>query len=411
MGGEPSLPYRTLDDFDFKGKRTLVRVDMNCPVEPETGRITDLTRIQAHVETLRELADRGARVVVLSHQGRRGKPDFIHLDQHAEALGRLLGRAVRFVADIAGEEALQAIRELNEGGLLVLDNVRFMEEEAVERSPEEHAKVGFVRALAATADIFVNDAFATAHRSHASVVGFTPLLPSAIGRVMERELRALARVVDQAEHPCVYVVGGAKPEEKVPIIRNVLERGAADRVLTGGVTGQIFLAARGYDLGATKRLLEEQGWLEYVEVAEAIIKEFGERVVTPIDLAVEEDGRRVEIELDRLPAREEIKDIGTRTIGQYAEVLKNARAAVMNGPLGVFEEEGFEKGTLEVLRALADSRAFSLVGGGHIVGAANSYGLADRISHISTAGGALMRYLAGRPLPGLEALKAAAARA
>jgi phosphoglycerate kinase len=402
----------TLDKFDFKGKVTLVRVDFNSPVDPETKRVLDDTRIRAHGETtIKELAEKGAKVVILAHQGRPGEPDFIPLEQHAEILGKILDKPVKYVDDVFGEKAQQAIRELKQGEILVLGNVRTFAGERKKGTPEDHAKTEFVQKLAPLADIFVNDAFAAAHRAHASIVGFTAVLPSAAGRIMERELKALGKVLHAPEKPCVYILGGAKADDALRISQYVLRNQIADHILTGGIAGHLFLAAKSFDLGKPNmELLEKKELTGLIPGIRDLMKEFPGKIEVPVDLAVEVEGKRKEIAVEELPTDYPIYDIGTRTVQKYASIIGEAKSIVISGPLGVFENREFLAGTKGVFEAIADSEAFSLVGGGHTVAAVEGLGLADRMGYISTAGGALIEFLMGEELPGVAALEKAAAK-
>jgi len=402
----------TMADFDFKGKTVLVRVDFNSPVDPQTKKVLDDTRIRAHGETtIRELMQKGAKVVILAHQGRPGEPDFIPLEQHAEILGKILGKPVKYVDDVFNDKAQQAIRDLKEGEILVLDNVRTYASERKKGTPEDHAKTEFVQKLAPLADIFVNDAFAAAHRAHVSIVGFTAVLPSAAGRIMERELKALGKVLHAPEKPCVYILGGAKADDALRISQYVLKNNIADHILTGGIAGHLFLAAKGVDLGKPNmRLLEKKELMALVPGIQELMKEYPWKIEVPIDLAVEVDGKRKEIVVEELPTQYPIYDIGTQTIQKYASIISNAKSIVISGPLGVFENKEFLAGTKEVLEAIAASKAFSLVGGGHTVAAVEKLGLAEKMGYISTAGGALIEFLMGEELPGVAALEKAATR-
>jgi len=404
--------FLTLDDFDVKDKVVLVRVDFNSPVDPQTKKIIDDTRIRAHGETtIKELSERGAKVVVLAHQGRPGDPDFISLEQHAQILGRILGKPVKFVDDVYGERAKNAIRGLKSGEILVLDNVRNFPREAKDAPPEEHAKSDLVANLAPLADLFVNDAFAAAHRSHASIVGFTVLLPSAAGRIMEKELKALSRVMESPEKPCIYILGGAKADDSLRISKYVLDNNIADHVLTAGITGHLFLVARGYDLGKPNmELLEKNKLLDLVPGIKELMDKYPGRIEAPVDLAIEVEGKRKEISVEELPTNYPIYDIGERTIKRYTELIMKAKSIVFSGPPGVFEREEFRKGTKALFEAIASSKAFSLIGGGHSIAAVQSLGLADKMGYISTAGGALIEFLMGRKLPGVVALEEAAKR-
>ena len=404
--------FLTLDDFDVKDKTVLVRVDFNSPVDPETKKVLSDTRIRAHGETtIKELAEKGAKVVILAHQGRPGEPDFISLEQHAQILGSILGKPVKFVDDVYGEKAQNAIKELKSGEILVLDNVRKFPGETKKASPEEHSKSELVMNLAPLADLFVNDAFAAAHRAHASIVGFTVLLPSAAGRIMERELKALGRVLENPEKPCIFILGGAKADDSLQISKYVLDNNIADYVLTGGITGHLFLAAKGYNLGKPNmELLEKKELMGLIPGIKELMEKYPGKIETPVDLAIEVDGKRKEIAVEELPTEYPIYDIGTKTIERYSQIISTAKSIVFSGPPGVYEKEEFVKGTKGLFEAIANSSAFSLVGGGHSVAAVHELGLADRMGYISTAGGALIEFLMGKELPGVAALEKAASR-
>jgi len=402
--------FLTLDDFNFKDKVILTRVDFNSPVDPETKRILDDTRIKAHGETtIRELVQKGGKVVVLAHQGRPGEPDFIPLDQHADRLGRILGRPVEYVDDLYGERAKNAVRELKGGDILVLKNTRTFPQEQKSKTPEEHAQSEFIKSLAPLADIFVNDAFSTAHRSHASVVGFTAVLPSAAGRIMERELKALGRVLESPQKPCIFILGGAKADDSLEISRYVLRSDIADYILTGGITGHLFLVATGVDLGKPNmEWLRRQEVLGLVSGIKELMEAYPERIKVPVDVAVEVNGKRKELSIDDLPTDFPILDTGRETNKQYSQMIRRAKSIVVSGPLGVYERKAFLQGTKEVLNAVAESNAFSLIGGGHTVAAVTELGIADKMSYISTAGGALIEFLMGGKLPGVVSLEESA---
>jgi len=402
----------TMSDFDFKNKTVLVRVDFNSPVDPQTKKILEDVRIRVHGETtIRELAQNGAKVVVLAHQGRPGDPDFIPLKQHAGILGRILSKPVKYVDDLFGEKAKKAIKDLKSGEILVLENVRTFPDEQKKGTPEEHAKTEFVKSLAPLADVFVNDAFAAAHRAHVSIVGFTAVLPSAAGRIMERELNALGKALESPKKPCIYILGGAKADDAQRISKYVLDNGIADDVLTGGVAGHLFLAAKGVDLGKQNvEFLKKKELTGFVPGIRELIRKYPDRIKMPSDLAVDVNGRRREISVKELPTDYPICDIGERTIREYGEIIRRAKSIVISGPMGVFENKEFMKGTKEVLYAIAKTKAFSLIGGGHTVAAVEQLGLEKKMGYVSTAGGALMEFLMGEELPGVAALEAAAKR-
>jgi phosphoglycerate kinase len=404
--------YLTLDDLKVKDKVVLVRVDFNSPVDPTSKKILEDTRIRAHGETtIRELAEKGAKVVVLAHQGRKGDPDFISTKQHAELLGKVLGKPVKWVDDLFGDKAKNEIKKLKSGEILVLDNVRNFAGETKEGTPEDHAKTDLIKNLSPLADYFVNDAFAAAHRAHVSIIGFTAVLPSAAGRIMEKELKSLSKVLEKPEKPCVFILGGAKADDSLAISKYVLENRVADYVLTGGVVGQVFLAAKGVDLGKGNRaFLAKQDLTNLMPGIKELQQKYPDKIETPEDMAVEANGKRKEIAVKTLPTDLPIFDIGTRTIEKYVEIIGCARSVVVSGPMGVYENAEFRVGTKKILEAIADSKAFSLAGGGHTIGALQEFGLSRKISYISTAGGALIEFLMGKKLPGVAALEKAATR-
>lgn len=406
------MKFLTMDDVDFKGKTTLVRVDFNSPIDPDTKKILDDTRIRAHAQaTIKELSEKGAKIVILAHQGRPGDPDFIPMKQHAEMLGEILGKPVEYVDDLIGNKAQEAIKKLKSGEVLVLENVRTFPDEQKKGTPADHAKTDLVKKLAPLANVFVNDAFSAAHRAHISIVGFTAVLPSVAGRIMERELKALSRVLEKPEKPCVFILGGAKADDSLKISKYVLSNRIADYVLTGGITGHLFLAAKGYDLGKPNtELLEKQQVLNLVPGIRELMDTYPDGVKVPIDLAIEVNGKRKEISVDDLPTENPIFDIGAKTIREYGRTIRRAKSIVVSGPVGVYEKAEFLKGTKEIFNAIAASRAFSLVGGGHTVAAVEELGLYEKMGYVSTAGGALIEFLMGEKLPGVVAVEEAAAR-
>src|SRR5512136_1053219 len=308
--------YKTLDDFNVKNKVVLVRVDFNSEIDPNTKKVTSDVRIRAHAEsTLKELAEKGAKTVVLAHQGRKGDPDFTPLKQHAEILQKLLKCPVKYVDDVFGDKAKTAIKALQGGEILVLENVRSWEGETKSAAPEVAAKTELVQNLAPLADLFVNDAFAAAHRGHVSMVGFTAVLPSAAGRIMERELKSLSKALEKPEKPCVYVMGGAKADDSLEISKYVLSNGIADYVVTGGVTSQLFLAAKGFDLGkGNMAFLEKKELTGLIPGIQALMEQYGNKVVVPVDVAIDVNGKRKEIPVTKLPTENSIFDIVAKTV-------------------------------------------------------------------------------------------------
>jgi len=401
MSGGAEFRFLTLNDIVTKEKTVFVRVDVNSPLDPTTKEIIDDTRIRMTRETLESLKD--AKVVVGSHQGRPGDEDFTSLEAHAKLLQKHVPQRVKFVEDTIGLEARHQIRNLKVGEILVLDNLRLCSEENISAPPDSLAKTIMVKRLAGLLDVYVNDAFATAHRSQASIVGLPRLVQAAAGKLMAKELEALKQAYYSPRRPSVYVIGGAKAQDKLPIIENILKTGKADRVLVGGVVANVFLRASGVDFGeAENRKLEKSAVL--LEKARTILGGYKDKVVLPKDLAILRDGTRVDVSLGHGVEGETVRDIGRETSREYAEIIKQSKTIVSSGPMGVFEERGFELGSRTVLEAMAEKGAFTLVGGGHMAGYASMLGLDACLSHVSTAGGAMLTFLAGEELPGVKAL-------
>ena len=399
--------YLTLDDVTLDNKRVLLRVDFNSPMDP-SGNILDDKRIRSHLETLRALED--CRVAIIAHQSRAGKKDYTTLEAHARILTRLLRRDVSYIDDIFGSHAQNSIKSLRPGEVILLENTRFYAEENMNRSPADHAKSHMVRKLAPLFDLFVNDAFAVAHRSHCSVVGFTEVLPSIAGILMDREITALDRGLRGNEHPTVFSLGGTKADDSIKVTQNVLSRGGADKILTSGVVATVFMMAKGIDVGeANRKFVEDQEYLEQIPIAAKLLQEYPDKIVLPSDVALNQNGERVEVSVDKLPAPLPIADIGLETIVSYSKFLKEAKVTVLNGPTGIFEQEKFKLGTSELLKA-ATLSSYSIAGGGHSVAAIEQLDLESKFSHVSMGGGASITYLSGESLPGIEALKKAAAR-
>ncbi|MCD6372046.1 MAG: phosphoglycerate kinase [Thermococcus sp.] len=396
-----------LGDFDYHGKTVFLRIDVNSPVKD--GKIISDARFKAVLPTLLYLLEHGAKVVIGTHQSKPYKGDYITTEQHAEILSSLLGQEVEYVEDIFGKYARERIRALKPGEALILENLRFSAEEVFYKSLEECERTFFVKKLSPLIDYVVNDAFAAAHRSQPSLVGFARLKPMIVGYLMEREVKALTKAYETGEKPRVYVLGGAKVDDSLKVAENVLRKGRADLILTGGLVGQVFTLAKGFHLGDTNiEFMEKKGILELVDWAEDILDEFYPCVRTPVDFAVDKNGERVEVDLlseekwlfDEYP----ILDIGARTVEKYREVLMEAKIIVANGPMGVFEREEFALGTVGVFRAIGESPAFSVVGGGHSIASIYQHNIGG-ISHVSTGGGAMLSFFAGEKLPVLEAFR------
>jgi phosphoglycerate kinase len=392
----------TLDDLDFdhlEGKRVFVRVDFNVPLSKDQ-KVVDATRLEEAIPTIRELAGAGAVVILASHLGRpKGQRDPRYtLLPVAEELVPLLGQAVRFAGDCVGPEVEALIRDMDPGEVILLENLRFHAE-------EEKNGPAFADRLAALAEIYVDDAFGAAHRAHASVVGVPERLGArAAGRLMEREVTALGRLLGEPERPFAALLGGAKIEGKIDTLENLLPR--LDLLLLGGGMANTFLAAEGYELGSS---LFEPDRLDLARAILARAKEKGTEVLLPLDVVVTDDldtpGRIETVPADRIPAGMKAVDVGPETRKAFAAAVGRARTLFWNGPLGVFEKPPFDAGTREVAQALAVCPGFSVIGGGETVAAARQAGVVDRIGHVSTGGGASLEFLAGKTLPGVAVLE------
>jgi len=404
--------FLTLDDIEIENKVVLVRVDFNSAIDPNNKKILDDTRIRAHGKTtINELSEKGAKVVVLAHQGRKGGPDFMSLKQHSELLSRILSKPVKFVNGVFDKAAKNSIESLESGEILILENVRTYADETKKGTAEEQSKTELVKNLAPLAEFFVNDAFSTAHRAHASIVGFAHVLPSAAGRIMESEVRSLTKILENPEKPVVFILGGAKADDSLDISRYVLEKNIADHVLTGGVVGHVFLTAKNLDLGKpNKDLLRRKGLMDLLPGIKELFSKYPSRIEIPEDIAVDMNGRRREIPIGELPTDWPIFDIGAKTVENYTRIIADSKSIVISGPMGVFEKTEFGFGTKRILKAIAESEAFSLAGGGHTIAAIDEYHLNEEISYVSTAGGALTEFLMGKKLPGVVVLEKAATR-
>ncbi|MDH7568795.1 MAG: phosphoglycerate kinase [Armatimonadota bacterium] len=391
------MAKKTIRDVDVAGKRVLVRVDFNVP-QDEAGNITDDTRIRAALPTIRYLVERGAKAILVSHLGRpKGVDEKLRMGPVAARLQELLGRPVQQAADVVGDAVAAQVAALKNGDVLLLENVRFYKE-------EEKNDPGFAAKLASLADLYVNDAFGTAHRAHASTEGVAHLLPAVAGFLMEKEIEYLGRVVANPDHPFAAVLGGAKVKDKIGVIENLLTK--VDSLLIGGAMAFTFIKAQGGEIGKT--LLDEESLGVARETLEKA-KEKGVQLLLPTDALAADKidaaaNTRV-VPADAIPEGWMAVDIGPDTASRFGEVVKGARTVVWNGPMGIFEIEPFAEGTRRVAQAMAESGALTVVGGGDSVAALEQMGLADRVSHVSTGGGASLEFLEGKELPGIAALQ------
>ena len=406
----------TLDEFDVRGKTVLCRVDMNQPVDRATDTLKSIQRITACAPTVKELSDKGAKVVLLAHQGSDIEyKNFYCTRPHAKVLTELLGREVKWIEDVCGPTAREAIQAMKDGEIILLDNVRFCSEEQtlfemkLQLTHEQQAKTQVVTKLSPLADLYVCDAFAAAHRDQPTLCGFEQVLPSAMGRLFEREYCVVSELMEKPEHPCVFVLGGSKISDAFMMMETVLSSGAADTVLTGGLVGEILLASQGIEIGSgTLGFIQKSGYADFIEKAKGIYEKYADRIVLPEDLAQVVNGARDEAMASAIPADFNAVDIGSATAQQYREIILRAKTVFANGPVGVFEEAPSEYGTKVLFEAMADTEGYTVVGGGDSVTAAKKYGVTERLGYICTGGGALIRFLTGEELPVVKALRYAA---
>ena len=406
---------RSIDEGNFRGKKVLLRVDINSPIDHNTGLIANDNRIQKSVPTIRDLAEMGAQLVIIAHQGdTTDYASLISLEQHVEKLSAAVGKPIDFIEDVAGPAAVDKINNLEDGQILLLDNIRYLVEEAstfedvVKQEPEDMKSSYMIRRLAPLFDAYVNDAFAAAHRNSPSMVGFQEVLPSYAGRLLMQELAALQAITSSPDRPCVYILGGARAGDAFGMIEKVLEDGAADKILMVGLVGQIFMIADGIDIGESSRgFISYKGFDQYIEPAKAFLENHRDTIMYASDIAAEVDGARANVALADISDTMDIADIGDQTILDYCEVIAGAKTIFVNGPAGIYEDEKFEKGTKTLWNAVADADGYSVIGGGDSVTSFVKYTDISQINYVSTAGGALIRYLSGVELPLLKAISKA----
>lgn len=413
------MEIRSLDEMEIRGRTVLLRPDINSPIDRETGKIADENRLDKSLPTIADLADAGAKLVIIAHQGDTlDYHNLVSLEEHAVKLAAKLGREVKFIDDVAGPAARRAIRDLGDGEILLLENIRILTEEvstfenAVKLTPAEMTKTYLVRHLAPLMDLYVNDAFAAAHRNAPSLVGFQEVLPSAGGRLLMDEVNTLSSVADNPARPCLFALGGLKISDAFAMMGKVLQDGTADNIITSGITANVFLWASGTDLGdASKKFITDRSLDSFLPQAEEWLGRHGDRINVPTDVAVAGDGgNRIEVAVDDLPVDELIIDIGSATVARYLQLIEQAATIFVNGPAGVYESAAGEYGTRHLWEAVASASGKSVIGGGDTVASARRFVDLDQISFVSTGGGALVRFLSGQPLPMLEAMERAARR-
>lgn len=397
------MPIGTIRDLGAEGKTVLLRLDLNSPIDPTSNLILDDKRFREHLPTIHALEK--SRVVIVTHQSRPGKKDFTTLEAHAEKLEQLLGKPVHYVDSIFGSHARDAVHAAKPGQVLMLENVRFNAEENLTLKPEEAKKTHLVKKLSSMADVFVNDAFGTAHRSQPTVVGLPLAMRSAGGLLMEKEVSSLSRVFSGAPRPVCMVLGGTKVDDSIDVARHVLDNGIADSVIVIGVVANVFLTAAGYNIGKpSTQLIAQLKYEPEIQKAKEILARHRDRVIMPESVAVRQDNHRAEYAIDRIPDDAPVLDLGMDSLATLVQILKKSGTVVFNGPAGVFEDADFATGTYELLKA-ASKVEFSVVGGGHTAAVIEKLGIEKDFTHISTGGGACIEFLTGKKLPAIDALE------
>ncbi|MFH1221886.1 MAG: phosphoglycerate kinase [Candidatus Micrarchaeota archaeon] len=381
---------RNIMDYDVKGKKILIRVDLNSPVAQ--GRIVPNERLVEHAKTLQQLSDRGAKVIALAHQGREGDPDFIMLEQHAEALADITKKEITFVPHVLGHNVKATVESMKNGDIVLLENVRFLKSENLES--------GEIVALSYLGDYYVLDAMSVAHRAHSSVVGFSKIIPAFYGPILAEEVKAIAKIRNADE--VTFVLGGSKAKDSFTIIEYWLKTGKKGKFLIGGALSILLLKAKGHAVGDSEKYLEEEGLLEYLDRAKKIAT--AEGVMLPIDVGIMHDNKRSDVDVSQVSSGQ-IWDIGKKTAEQYVKIIVGSKNLVMNGPMGVYEQPHFDQGTRKVIEAMANSSGFTLLGGGHTITALQAFGFKKtQFGYVSLSGKALIEYISGKELPGLKAL-------
>jgi phosphoglycerate kinase len=414
------IRMRSLEDVELAGRTVIFRPDINSPIDPKTKRIVNTNRLEKAAPTLKTLLDGGAKVALIAHQGDTlDYQNLIPLAEHAQILSKLTGYEIAYLDDVCGPTAIQTVRSLKEGQAVILGNLRYLSEEItafekeVKLKPSEMLGTWLVRSLAPLADLYVNDAFAAAHRNAPSMVAFQELLPTAGGKQLVAEYTALSKVASQPIHPCVFVLGGGKISDAFGMMRNVLENKTADTILCGGITALVMLLAKGVSLGdSTWNFLKDRDLLQFVDQAKQLLASWPEAFVIPLDLAYEEEGKRKESTIETIAGSKALQsklflDLGEQTIESYKLVIAKAGSIFVNGPAGVYEDERFEKATKEIWTAIADADGYTVVGGGDTITAATRFTDLGQYSYVCTAGGAMVRFLSGKKLPLIEAMEKA----
>ena len=414
------IRMRSLDDVELKGKFVLFRPDINSPIDQATKKIINTNRLEKAAPTLTHLLEGGAKVAIIAHQGDTlDYQNLIPLSEHARILSDLSGYPVRYLDDVCGPAAIEAVKTLKEGEAVLLGNLRYLSEEItafekeVKLTPQEMQNTYLVRSLAPLFDLYVNDAFAAAHRSSPSMVAFQEVLPTAGGKQLVAEYTALSNVASHPIHPCIFVLGGGKISDAFGMMKHVLANNTADKILCGGITALVMLLAQNKELGQrTRTFLQDRDLTHFIDEARELLVMWPDRFVTPLDLAYEKDGERFESDVLEIVERDELQtklfpDLGSKSIELYKTEIAKAGSVFVNGPAGVYEDGRWERATKEIWKAIAACNAYTVIGGGDTITAATKFTNLEDYSYVCTAGGAMVRFLSGKKLPLILAMEKA----
>jgi phosphoglycerate kinase len=407
-----NIKIRSIEEFEYNNKTVLLRLDINSTIDHITKKIKGEKRIDMSLKTIQYLLDNGAKIAIIAHQGDTlDYFNLISMEEHAEKLSNKLGIKVKYIDDVCGPFALESVKNLKKGEIILLGNLRYLTEEVstfesvVNITPDEMIHTWLVRMLAPIFDIYINEAFSAAHRNSPSMVAFQELLPTAGGFLLLNEIEALTKVMTHPKNPSIFVLGGLKISDAFGMMKTVLENGSCDKVLSGGVVGHIMLIAAGYNIGEENiKFIKERGLQKFIEPATEYLSSFTDKILYPIDLAYNSNNLRMECDIKHIVTNTTTMDIGKKTIEIYKDEILNAGTIFVNGPMGVYENSLFNEGTREIWNAISNAKGYSVIGGGDTISAAQSFINLDSIGYVCTAGGAMVNFLSGKELPLIKAM-------
>jgi len=408
-----NLGFKSIEEIDVKNKKVLLRLDINSPIDVNTKKIVNTNRIDKSLKTLNYLKENGAKVAIIAHQGDTlDYQNLISLEEHASILSKKMQTFVDYIDDVCGPAAIEKVNNLKSGDFIILGNLRYLGEElstfenSVKLSDDQMKTNYLVRSLTPHFDLYVNDAFSAAHRNAPSMVAFQKLLPSAAGYLFFDEVSTLKKVMTNPQSPCIFVLGGAKISDAFSMMEEVLSKNIADKILTCGVTGEVFLIASGYYLGKkVETFINDRGLSLFIDEAKELLNKYANKIIMPIDLSYEMNNKRENVKLSENVGDYLYADIGDASIELYSNIIKEAKTIFVNGPAGMYENPILENGTKYILQAIADSKGFSVIGGGDSVTASVKFTDTTKMDYICTAGGAMVRYLSGKKLPLITAME------